>query len=82
MQNKTLEQYETDIEKDSIFHIQIWMTVKEAATYLRISEPAFRTLICRNSNIPRYKLGRSTRLKKDDLDKLLESSCLTKRRHS
>jgi excisionase family DNA binding protein len=64
------------INKKPIFNILIWMTTKEAAEYLRISESALRTLIHRYPRIPRYKLGKSLRFKREELDKLIESSFL------
>ncbi len=74
---RKLDSNEKDgINKCQIFNILIWMTTKEAAVYLRLSESALRTLIHRYPRIPRYKLGNSLRFKREELDKLLESSFL------
>jgi|SaaInlStandDraft_5_1057022.scaffolds.fasta_scaffold222749_2 excisionase family DNA binding protein len=57
-----------------LFDNRIWLTMKEAATYLCMTGTAFRTFVHRY-DVPKYTLGaRSIRFKKDDLDKLLESS--------
>jgi len=62
-----------------IFDNQIWMTTKEAAKYLRLSENAFRIFVSRyNANV--YVLGeKSIRYKASDLDRLM--TLKTKRSH-
>lgn len=54
-----------------LFNIRIWLTTKEAASYLGMSENAFRIFVSREK-IPSYKLGkRSVRYNRKDLDGLL-----------
>jgi excisionase family DNA binding protein len=64
------------LNESQIFYNLIWMKTSEAAEYLRLSESALRTLIHRNPRIPRYKLGNTLRFKREDLDRLLESSLI------
>lgn len=59
--------------KTMLFDNLIWLNTNEAASYLRISENSLRVKVCRDE-VPSYKLGRNLRFKKDELDKLLESS--------
>ena len=51
--------------------IQEWMTTKEAAVYLRITEGNLRTKVSRGQIQVHGRLGNSWRFKKDELDKLL-----------
>jgi excisionase family DNA binding protein len=60
-------------DKQRLFDNLIWLDAKEAASYLRISVNALRIKACRGE-IPKYKLGRTLRFKKVELDNLLESS--------
>ena len=48
-----------------------WLTIKEAAGYLKLSVPAIRKYI-RLGKLPHYRHGRIVRLKKRDLDNFLE----------
>ena len=50
-----------------------WMNSIEAAKYLRLSPGALRNSTHRGV-VPYYKLGRSLRFKKADLDRLLEET--------
>lgn len=56
-----------------LFDNLIWLNSKEAAQYLRVSPEALRVLVYRGVIKP-YKLGRRSRFKREDLDKLIESS--------
>lgn len=51
----------------------VWMNSQEAATHLRISAQALRNRVCRGE-IPFYKLKRSLRFKRAELDGLIEKS--------
>lgn len=59
-----------------LFDNLIWLTTKEAATYLRRSVNAIRILVCRRKLRAR-KFGGKLYFKKVELDELLESSQLT-----
>ncbi len=48
-----------------------WLTIAEAARYLRISVPGIRKYI-KESKLPSYRQGRIVRLKKSDLDSFLQ----------
>lgn len=48
-----------------------WLNTNEAAEYLRTSVPTLLNMCC-NGSIVYYKLGRSNRFKKSDLDNLLK----------
>ena len=50
-----------------------WLTIKEAAGYLKLSVPAIRKYI-RLGKLLHYRHGRIVRLKKRDLDNFLEPS--------
>ena len=50
-----------------------WLTTKEAATYLRISEASLRNM-CSLGKIPYYKLERRNRFRLSDLQNLLLAS--------
>lgn len=57
-----------------LFENLIWLNSNEAAVYLRLpSVGALRVLVCQR-RIPFYKLGRSLRFKKSELDRLLDAS--------
>jgi excisionase family DNA binding protein len=64
---------ENIVKNKQLFEIQIWLTTDEAAQYLRVSPGALRVMVYRGSIKP-YKLGRRSRFKREELDKLLESS--------
>lgn len=49
-----------------------WLTTKEAATILRITEQALRNMTS-NGKVPYYKLGRRNRYRRVDLENLLLS---------
>lgn len=53
----------------------VWLTLKEAAQHLKLSENAFRILLSRDSvNIPKYTIGsRTYRFKMHELDQYLEA---------
>lgn len=53
--------------------ISEWMTTKEAAVYLRITEGNLRTKVSRGQIQVHGRLGNSWRFKKDELDKLLNN---------
>lgn len=58
-------------KNNKFFEIQNWLTTKEAALYLGISENAFRVRVSRYK-VPKYKLGkRSVRFKVSDLNSML-----------
>ncbi len=63
-----------------LFENLIWLNSKEAAEYLRVSCGALRLLVYRGVIKP-YKLGRSSRFKRSELDRLLESSIKKEIRH-
>ena len=63
-----------------LFEIQIWLTTDEAAQYLRVSPGALRVMVYRGLIKP-YKLGRRSRFRREELDKLLESSVKKGIRH-
>jgi len=48
-----------------------WLTIKEAADYLKLSVPAIRKYI-RLGKLPYYRQGRIVRIKKQDLDNFLK----------
>ncbi|MFC1981087.1 helix-turn-helix domain-containing protein [Chloroflexota bacterium] len=50
-----------------------WLTIKEAAGYLKLSVPAIRKYI-RLGKLLHYRHGRIVRLKRRDLDNFLEPS--------
>lgn len=58
-----------------LFDNQImWMNSKEAAEYLRISVPNLRVKVSRGEIPINGRLGRCWRFRRDELDKLLQSS--------
>lgn len=63
-----------------LFENLIWLNSNEAAQYLRVSPEALRVLVYRGVVKP-YKLGRRNRFKREDLDKLIESSIKKEIRH-
>ena len=60
-----IECYAKDMESNE------WLTIKEAAGYLKLSVPAIRKYI-RLGKLLHYRHGRIVRLKKRDLDNFLE----------
>ena len=50
--------------------MQEWLSTEEAAEYLKKSVSEIHNL-CSAGKIPYYKLGRSNRYRRDDLDQLL-----------
>lgn len=50
-----------------------WMTSKEAAVYLRISEGNLRAKVSRGQIQVHGRLGKSWRFRRDELDKLLNN---------
>lgn len=50
-----------------------WMTTKEAAVYLRITEGNLRGKVSRGQIQVHGRLGRSWRFRRDELDKLLNN---------
>lgn len=63
-----------------LFDNLIWLNSNEAAEYLRITPGALRAKVYRGEIKP-YKLGRSSRFKRSELDKLLEISLKKEFRH-
>jgi excisionase family DNA binding protein len=59
--------------KNTFFNNLIWLTTKEAAEYLRITPNNLRVMIYRGKIEPR-NLNNRHRFKKEELDKLIESS--------
>ncbi len=55
------------------FNNLIWMTTNEAAEYLRVTPNNLRTMVYRGV-VKTYKLNNRNRFKKEELDKLIESS--------
>jgi len=51
---------------------EVWLTISEAAKYLRMSVPGIRKYI-KLGKIPSYQQGRLIRLKASDLDAFMES---------
>lgn len=47
-----------------------WLDSREAAQYLKVSEPMLRNMAS-NGQVPFYKLGRRNRYRKDELEALL-----------
>jgi len=62
---------ESEAKIYSLFDILNWMTTKDAATYLRMSEGAIRIAVSRGE-LKSYKFRRRLYFKKADLDKLIE----------
>lgn len=58
---------------NTLFENLIWLNSHEAAEYLRTSKGGLRQMVYRGLLKP-YKLGRSSRFKRSELDKLIESS--------
>lgn len=61
-------------EMKLLFNNQIWMNSKEAAEYLRISVENLRVKVSRGEIPVHGRLGRSLRFRREELDKMLESS--------
>lgn len=63
------------------FENLVWLTSEEARIYLRLSsKEALRQLVYRGVLVQPYRIGRSIRFKKSELDTFIESSRLQKRR--
>ena len=62
-------------QEKRFFDNLIWLNTKEASEYLRISIGSLKNFVYRGVITPR-KLGRLNRFRKDELDRLLESSQL------
>ncbi len=62
-------------QENWLFDNLIWLNTKEASEYLRISIGSLKNFVYRGVITPR-KLGRLNRFKRDELDRLLESSQL------
>ncbi len=62
-------------KKEMIYKDLIWLTTKEAAEYLRVSLGSLKNLVYRGFLRPR-KLGRLNRFKKEELDRLLDTSLI------
>ena len=60
-------------KKPLFFHNLIWLTVKQAATYLSRTENAIRILIYRGA-LSAHRLGGRIHLKKAEIDHALEKS--------
>lgn len=58
-----------------------WLTSAEAATYLSISVANLRQKI-RRGQVTAYKFGRRIRIRREDLDQLLESYLIIPRKES
>ena len=76
------EQISSNEEKQSTTNLLLfknteWMNKEEAASYLRLTPTALQMRITRGQ-IEAYKLGNSIRLKRSELDKLLEASIANK----
>ena len=50
---------------------RLWLTVEEAADYLQVSVPTVYRWM-REGVLPRHKVGKVARIKKEDLDSLME----------
>ncbi len=60
-----------DSNQDEVTPAVKWLTISEACKYLEISEQTmFRWM--RSGKITYYKVGKSTRFKEEDLDKVVE----------
>ena len=70
--NNTINLNEGPNKPSLLFDNLIWLDVKEASTYLRLSAESLRSKVHRGQ-IKAYKLGHLLRFKKSDLDDLLES---------
>ena len=64
---------EARLKKLFEIHKTEWMTTKEAAAYLRLSENNLRTKISRGQLKVHGKIGKSWRFRRDELDKLLSN---------
>ena len=51
---------------------EVWLTISEAAKYLKMSVPGIRKYI-KSGKVPSYQQGRLIRLKASDLDAFMES---------
>ena len=69
--NKVLE-YSMPLEEKLVLRslTSEWLDSREAAQYLKVSEPMLRNMAS-NGQVPFYKLGRRNRYRKDELEALL-----------
>ncbi len=70
---ESMDSFEYNAHTKLFFKNLIWMTSKEAAEYLRVSPNNLRVMVYRGVLKP-YKLNNRNRFKRDELDKLIESS--------
>ena len=61
-------------EGNSFLENNRWLNAKEAAQYLRLASVGVLRNMVSQRRVPFYKLGRSLRFKRSDLDQLIESS--------
>jgi excisionase family DNA binding protein len=50
-----------------------WMTIEDAAKYLKVSVPSIRNYI-KSGKLPSYRQGKLIRIKQSDLDTFLKPS--------
>lgn len=69
---KKIECYRTiPLKEGTLFdNLDEWLTTKQAAEYLKVSEGTLRNMCC-NGSIPYYKLERRNRYRMSDLRDLL-----------
>lgn len=60
-------------KNDTFFNNLTWMTSREAADYLRITPNNLRVIIYRGK-LKVYKFNNRNRFKREELDRLIESS--------
>lgn len=65
---------ERNSSSNLFFDNLIWLSTEEAAEYLRVSIGSIKNLVYRGVLKPR-KLGRLNRFKREEIDRLLETSC-------
>lgn len=63
-----------DNKSKQIFDNRIWLNSKEAADYLRISVGNLRVKVHRGEIQVHGRLGKTWRFRREELDKLLETS--------
>jgi len=60
-----------DLAEGLLFDNLVWLTTKEAAVYLRVSEGQIRNMVWRGQ-LKSYHLQNKLRFQKSDLDQLLK----------
>jgi excisionase family DNA binding protein len=50
-----------------------WLTIAEASKYIKLSIPSIRNYL-KSGKLPTYRMGRTIRLKRSDLDALFKKS--------